>query len=103
MLTTLFVLANAMIAAAYIGIGLWLAPTFDIERSDVLGNLARGFALIFFITCALTHIELLAHVADTTWKEKWHAVLIHVPQAIAGLGFLSLGMKALRVRIGSKH
>ncbi len=112
------IVTNAIIAFAYLGIGLYLVPSFVFDGPEDWGwrvrgaRLARLSGLVFFITCAMTHIELVLHAADSSevalqlhdgrWIDSWHGLLIHAVQAVAGMAFLVLGIFFLTIRVTTK-
>lgn len=106
-----FVFANVLIALAYVGIGSYVAPRFQVlheEENDrkawreyVQVPLIRLCAITFFVTCAMTHLELAYQsvAVRVGWHVTWHSLLIHGVQGPAGIGFLLLASHFLRVRI----
>ena len=102
MALTVAVAMNLIIAAAYAAIGIWITPKFQLGPISWGTRIARLSGLIFFLTCALTHVEMALHATDTSWQTEWHGLSLHVVQAIAGWTFLIAAVKYLRVRIYSQ-
>ena len=104
------VVPNLLIAGAYVGIGLFIAPKFQVAGNANRdgARLARLAALVFFVACALTHVELAVHsligeVSDQSWMAQWHGFLIHGAQAVAGWAFLFLAARYLSIYIRNKE
>ena len=103
---------NLAIAVAYLGIGLFVAPKFDLAAPSWGSRLAKLCGLAFFVTCGITHLELAAHASgeidaavdsQAAWLVSWHGLLVHTVQSLAGLGFLALASRYLQVRIYNKQ
>lgn len=95
---------NFIIALAYLGIGLYVAPKFSIAAGAWGAKVARLAGLLFFVTCAGTHTELAVHAAQSPdlvgeWFHSAHGLAIHTVQGIAGWLFCVLAIKYLNVRI----
>jgi hypothetical protein len=112
-LNALFLVANVLIAVAYLGLGIWVTPRFMIGIEAAPGSTAppverltalmRTSALVFFVLNAGTHL-LLAYwtiVAAPEWHTHWYAIAIHVVQAPAGLLFLALATRFFQIRVVS--
>ncbi len=105
----LAILANVVIALAYLGIGLYVAPKFSFAAPHWGAKLARSAGLVFFITCAGTHLELAYHAAQAgpgsnglavgEWFVQWHGLFIHTVQGAAGWLFLVLAARYLSVKV----
>lgn len=80
---TWFAAGNFVIAAGYTTIVITIAPYFKVDAESKLG------AIIFFTTCAMTHMELGVHtLADGDGLSKadlvsWHMMAIHTVQPLA--------------------
>lgn len=103
-LQALAVVMNFTIALAYVGIGIYVAPSFDIDVGRMGAQIARVAGMLFFITCAGTHFELAWHALTDPprvgeWFVAWHGLIIHTIQGIAGWVFCVLGIKYLDIRI----
>lgn len=90
------VVSNLGIALAYVLNGIAFAPRLlVVSRHRWAGQILKWCAAIFFIMCALTHVELMLHAMANKsnqggvgdWFYTWHGHIIHHPQAIAGLLF----------------
>lgn len=112
--TVAAVLSNLAIAFAYMGIGLYITPKFSLAAPSRGSRLAKLFGLAFFVTCAITHLELAAHARGASeaeagvdpqaaWLLSWHGLIIHVVQGLAGLGFLGLASRYLQIRVFNKQ
>lgn len=95
------VLSNLLIAAGYAGIGIWVAPKFDAAAPSGGLRLTKLSALIFFLTCAMTHIELAAHAYQDqpAWMLSPHFLLVHTIQGLAAPTFLFLATAYMSIRI----
>ena len=98
------VLANLVIAG-YAGTGIWVAPKFDAAAPSVGLRLTKLSALIFFLTCAMTHIEMASHVYydRPEWMLSLHFVVIHSVQALAAPTFLVLATAYMSIRIFNRE
>lgn len=106
----LAVIANIVIALAYVGNGVYIAPRFVFGPTPSPGaRIARLAGTLFFVLCALTHFKLALHAIsedDGTqgdWLLEWHGHLIHVVQGLAGWAFLTFSMLYLDIRIRPKN
>ena len=82
-----FVSGNLLIAIGYVFIAFNIAPYFDTDRDTKVA------AILFFATCAATHVELALHTAfsdgmDLTDLRSWHSLFIHALQPVALWRFL---------------
>lgn len=99
------VVANLLIAAGYAGIGIWVAPKFDAAAPSGGLRLTKVSALVFFITCAMTHIEMALHVYQDRpeWMLSTHFLLIHAIQGLAAPTFLLLATTFMSIRIFNRQ
>jgi hypothetical protein len=106
------IISNLAIAFAYLGIGLYVTPKFNLAGTSHGSRLAKLAGLTFFVTCAITHLELASHATgeiisaietQAGWLISWHGIITHAVQAIAGLSFLALAMRHLQIRIYNKQ
>lgn len=107
MIRNFAVAMNVIIALAYLGIGLYVAPKFSIAAGRFGAQAARLAGLLFFVTCAGTHIELAYHAAQSPdlvgdWFHSAHGLIIHTVQGLAGWAFTVLAVRFLNVRIMNK-
>lgn len=101
------VVANSVIALLFLSIGLYVAPKFVFAAPHGGARLARWSGMTFFVMCAMTHLELVAHafsegetaLNSPTWLDTWHGLIVHNAQALAGTAFLFLSIHYLAVRI----
>ena len=97
------VVANVLIALGYLGIGIWIAPQFDAAAPTWGLRATRASGLVFFVACAMTHLELAYHIAvdgfAVTWWSTGHFLIIHTIQALAAPAFLILAVRYLSLRI----
>lgn len=102
--------SNLVIAASYAAIGLYLAPRFDAAVPDRRMRLAKLAAVAFFVTCAMTHLDLAWHVhtrsgifTGAAWTPGQtvpvHFLLVHTVQALAAPLFFLAASGALVVAI----
>lgn len=75
---------NGGIAAAYVVIGAWIIPQLRLRHWATLSGAA------FFITCALTHVELAIHglVFRPEWMVDAHMWVVHVAQLVVDWAFI---------------
>jgi hypothetical protein len=99
------VVSNLVIAAGYAGIGIWVAPKFDAAAPSGGLRLTKVSALVFFITCAMTHIEMALHVISDRpeWMLSLHFLLIHTIQGLAAPCFLFLATAFMSIRIFNRQ
>jgi hypothetical protein len=112
-LNALFLVANVLVAVAYLGLGIWITPRFMIgveaapgssaARVARLTGLMRGSALVFFVLNAGTHLMLAYWTIKVApaWHTHWYAIAVHVTQAPAGLLFLALASRFFQIRVVS--
>lgn len=110
MLIIIAVVMNLIIAAAYGAIGIWIAPKFQLGALSWGTRIARAAGLLFFVTCAFTHVEISIHALEAmntpgqqvpVWLTTWHGLVLHTVQAIAGWVFVFMAARYLAVRIYS--
>lgn len=99
------VASNLAIAAGYGGIGVFVAPKFDAAAPSLGLTMTKLSALVFFITCSMTHLELAWHVyADRpAWMLDPHFLVIHTVQAAAAPAFLALASAFMSIRIYNRQ
>jgi len=99
------VLSNLLIAAGYAGIGVWVAPKFDAAAPSGGLRLTKLSALVFFLTCAMTHVELALHAfADRpAWMLSPHFLIVHTVQGLAAPTFLLLATAFMSIRIFNRQ
>lgn len=92
----LFIIGNAFILAGYVTAGIRVAPNLP-------GRLATKItAVCFFVTCGLTHLEQILHLASEDQRTFYeiaadqHMVWLHIIQGIAICTFLALFLRDLR-------
>ncbi len=92
---------NLAIAAGYVGIGAYVAPKFDAAATGLGLRLTKLSALVFFLTCAMTHTELAFHVFtdQPDWMISPHFIIVHGLQAVAAPAFLVLATAFMSIRI----
>lgn len=98
---------NLAIALSYFGFGAILAQLLLGHRVRLAHDDRRvapvliGASLVFFVTCAMTHIELAYHF--TTEKTEWgvtlHMLIGHGIQAFVGLLALFMFAQVLDAEI----
>lgn len=87
-----FAVTNLGIMAGYIFVATSVAPFFRVDFDTKVG------AILFFATCATTHLELALHTLyDTDGFSKedltsWHMMIIHTVQVTAIWRFV-LGLR----------
>ncbi len=98
-------LVNIAIALDYAALGLYIAPKFEASHASRGLRVARFSALVFFVTCAMTHTELALHVLSEPvgWMGSWHFLLIHTVQALAAPAFLVTAARFSRITIRDKR
>jgi hypothetical protein len=80
---TWFAAGNFIISAGYLTIVMTVAPYFKVDADAKLG------AIIFFLTCSMTHVEMGVHtLADSNGLSlddltSWHMLAIHTVQPVA--------------------
>lgn len=82
-LLSVFIITNIVIFCSYAIIAYFVVPSLNVTYKITKYS---GFA--FFLTCALTHLDLAWHamfgiVLDRAEFISWHMLGIHIPQAIA--------------------
>jgi hypothetical protein len=99
------VASNVGIALGYAGIGIYVAPKFDAAAPSFGLKVTKASALIFFITCAMTHVELALHaISDRPeWMLSPHFLLVHSIQAIAAPVFLLMASAYMSIRIFNRQ
>ena len=107
-LTAWAALANVGIALAYLAIDIFVAPKFEFGaiRSGHYGLRAMQLAaLVFFLTCGMTHVDLALHILSDAppWMLTPHFLLIHTSQALAAPVFLVLAHRFSIIRIGPRR
>lgn len=77
-------IVNVGVAAAYVVIGAVVIPQLRLRP------FARFAGIGFFLTCALTHVELAAHVVTTraSWLVSPHMWAIHLIQLVVDWAFI---------------
>ena len=92
----LFAAVNVAIAGAYVVIGAVIIPQLRLRRVAIL--LGAGF----FLTCALTHVEMALHAVleQPSWLVAPHMWAVHVAQVVVDWGFI-LAMAPWRGRAQS--
>lgn len=98
--------ANLLIAFGYLGIGLYVAPKFRFGRNPSGGSkVAKWSAIIFFATCAMTHIDLAYHAWTNTPVDfdNLSHMAVCIIQAIAAPNFLIFASMFLNIRIEGKE
>jgi hypothetical protein len=105
-------IVNIVIALGYVGIAWFIVPRFDIAGSASGARWARFWGTVFFVTCAMTHLEIAYHFVTNTplfvESDPFSLtviihVFVHIAQAIAAPMFLYLASKHLYVRIMNKE
>jgi hypothetical protein len=100
----LFFLSNLGIIAGYGAAAISLAFAHKLFPAicHFLGRWTRVAGVSFFVLCALTHAEMAFHIivqepllnaGPGEEPIPWHMVLIHAPQAVSILAFLSLTVR----------
>jgi hypothetical protein len=81
----LFVIANAVIALSYIITGIYITGKFYLPLTSRENMAFKVSASVFFLMCAMTHIEQALHGATNTPMDytAFHMLAIHVLQAVA--------------------
>ncbi|MGE4164288.1 MAG: hypothetical protein AB7G23_21435 [Vicinamibacterales bacterium] len=99
------VVSNLLIAAGYAGIGIWVAPKFDAAAPSGGLRLTKLSALIFFLTCSMTHIELALHAYTDRpdWMLSTHFLVVHTIQGLAAPTFLFLATAYMSIRIFNRQ
>jgi hypothetical protein len=96
----LFVASNLVIVLGYVFLAAVVVPRMTIRL-----NRTRWGGIVFFLTCALTHLDMIYHyvfASGQTISDVYgepHMLLIHIPQAIAVWAFVT-GLYAELVRWG---
>jgi hypothetical protein len=78
-------------AIGYAAIAAFLRPPKSADKK-VMGFIIAIFWIMFFAFCAATHLEMAGHLYShyEPWMTSTHMFAIHVPQAIASVGFFVL-------------
>jgi hypothetical protein len=99
------ILFNVVISLGYGGIGVYVAPKFDAAAPSVGLKLTKASALVFFITCAMTHVELATHIYTDrpAWMLTPHFIVVHGLQAAAAPTFLFLASAYMSIRIFNRQ
>jgi hypothetical protein len=86
-LVVVFVASNVAIALAYLVLGFYVSPRFNIVGVPWGVKVTKYAMLAFFLFCAITHLEQIIHVlAEPDAQDfllSWHMVVTHFLQAIA--------------------
>jgi two-component system, cell cycle sensor histidine kinase and response regulator CckA len=102
----ILVLLAGLVAAQYFLLAVTVLKFKDAltERREYMAGMVG--AVLFFMGCAYTHIEIALH-ADLLFKTEtahgWHHTIAHVPQAIGGWVALFIAARYLDVRVRSKR
>lgn len=84
-----FALLNLVIVFGYLFVAFFVMPYMDIRKWTKI------WGALFFLTCALTHIELATHAylnepfGFLAGHVDWHMWLVHIPQAFSVWGFVT--------------
>lgn len=87
---TLFITSNLVITFGYVFLAAVVMP-----RATVRLKRTRWGGIVFFVTCGLTHLEMIYHYAFAASEpvrdvySELHMLLIHIPQAIAVWAFVT--------------
>ena len=97
------VVANVIIALDYVAIGAFVSPKFDAASSSVGLRAAKAAALVFFVTCGLTHLDVAFHAwLGEPWMRDPHFLVVHTIQAIAAPVFLYFANRFTSIGIWNK-
>lgn len=96
---------NFIIALAYLGLGLTVSPYLKAAGSSVGVALTKVSFIVFFLTCAYTHVHdsYHAYVGQAINFTSWHFLVAHGLQAVAAPLALYLSWRYLSVKIYNRE
>lgn len=104
-----FTLINGLIAVCYALLAFFFAKRVKFpnrQNRHPLVLLASVGAMLFFVGCAHTHMELMLWSADGSLAKHWYSwwtVLSHLLQGLGGLTFWVLATFYLQLNIYDKR
>lgn len=90
MFAALFIASNIVIVLGYMFLAAVVVP-----RMTVRLHRTRYGGIVFFLTCAMTHLDMVYHYVFASDEpigqvySEWHMLVIHVPQALAVWAFVT--------------